>query len=179
MSKKAVSTGNEQLMAEPRNLGCTFTSMKARNIFAIAAAQSVVEGPGVVYNPLYIYGDTGVGKTYLLQVIGNEMEKHNPALKVLYTSGKKFVEHTDKARRDDSLNNLCRQYEKLDALLIDDIEDVAASLDAQQVLSNVIMKMRDDGHQLVVTAKAKPEEIAELDTRLAMRLTFGLITDMI
>lgn len=70
-------------------------------------------------------------------------------------------------------------YEKLDALLIDDIEDVAASLDAQQVLSNVIMKMRDDGHQLVVTAKAKPEEIAELDTRLAMRLTFGLITDMI
>lgn len=62
MSEKAVSTGNEQLMAEPRNLGCTFTSMKARNIFAIAAAQSVVEGPGVVYNPLYIYGDTGVGR---------------------------------------------------------------------------------------------------------------------
>ena len=148
------------------------------NRFAHAASVAVSESPAKQYNPLFIYGPTGLGKTHLLQSIAHEMKKRHPEFKILYISSEKFTNQLITAIQTKSTPQFRAKYRTLDLLLIDDVHFIAEKDSTQEEFFNTFNTLYDAHKQIVVTSDRPPREIPGLEERLVSRFGWGLVTDI-
>lgn len=144
------------------------------NQLARAAAIQVAENPGSAYNPLFIYGGVGLGKTHLLQSIGNELLKNSPFSKVRYLHAEKYVSDVVKAYEHKSFDEFKKQYHSLDLLLIDDIQFFAKKARTQEEFFYAFNSLIEAKKQIVITCDTYPKEIVDVDERLRTRFSWGL-----
>jgi chromosomal replication initiator protein len=144
------------------------------NQLAKAASQQVGENPGVAYNPLYLYGGVGLGKTHLLHAIGNQIMRNNPNAKVLYLHSERFVADMVKALQTNSMNEFKRYYRTVDALLIDDIQFFAGKDRSQEEFFHTFNALRESQQQVILTCDRYPKEINGVEERLKSRFGWGL-----
>jgi len=148
------------------------------NRFAHAASVAVSESPAKQYNPLFIYGPTGLGKTHLLQSIAHEMKRRHPEFKILYISSEKFTNQLITAIQTKSTPQFRARYRTLDLLLIDDVHFIAEKDSTQEEFFNTFNTLYDAHKQIVVTSDRPPREIPGLEERLVSRFGWGLVTDI-
>jgi len=144
------------------------------NQLARAAAIQVAENPGMAYNPLFIYGGVGLGKTHLLQAIGNELRIHKPEAKIRYLHAERYVSDVVKAYEHKAFDEFKRQYHSLDLLLIDDIQFFAKKTRTQEEFFYAFNSLIEAKKQIVITCDTYPKEIADVDERLRTRFSWGL-----
>lgn len=164
---KTISKLNTQLTFD------TFVTGKA-NQLAHAAGLQVAEKPGTTYNPLFIYGGVGLGKTHLLQSIGNLVAKENPQAKICYVHATNYVSGVVKAFQTKSFDEFKQYYNSLDLLLIDDIQFIADKPGTQQEFFYTLNSLIDTNKQVVITCDTFPKEISGIEPRLTSRFTCGL-----
>lgn len=150
-----------------------FVTGKA-NQLARAAAIQVAENPGTAYNPLFIYGGVGLGKTHLLQAIGNHLKQQNPEAKVRYLHAERYVSDVVKAYEHKAFDEFKRQYHSLDLLLIDDIQFFAKKSRTQEEFFYAFNSLIEAKKQIIITCDTYPNEIADVDERLRTRFSWGL-----
>jgi len=143
-----------------------------------AAAESVASQPGVGYNPLFIYGDAGLGKTHLLQAIGNQILSNNPRAKVVYITSEKFINEMIDAIQHQKMGEFKNKYRKVDCLLVDDIQFLSAKEQTQEEFFHTFNTLHSDGKQIVLTSDRPPKAIPALEDRLRSRFEWGLIADI-
>lgn len=148
------------------------------NRFAHAASVAVSEAPAKQYNPLFVYGPTGLGKTHLLQAIAHEMKRRHPSFKILYISSEKFTNHLITSIQTRSTQQFRAKYRSLDLLLIDDIHFIAEKDSTQEEFFNTFNALYDAHKQIVVTSDRPPRDIPGLEERLVSRFGWGLVTDI-
>ncbi len=148
------------------------------NRFAHAAALAAAETPGTQYNPLFIYGGVGLGKTHLLQAIGQYVTKHTPGLKVRYVTLETFTNDFINSLRDDSIEGFKAKYRTIDVLLIDDIQFLQKKEQTQEEFFHTFNTLYDAQKQIVITSDRHPKGLATLEDRLVSRFEWGLITDI-
>jgi chromosomal replication initiator protein len=150
-----------------------FVSGRA-NQLARAAALQIAENPGLAYNPLFIYGGVGLGKTHLLQAIGNTVRNANPAARINYIHANDYVDDVVKAYLNKQFDDLKRRYMSLDLLLVDDIQFLAKKDRTQEEFFYVFNSLIENKKQIVITCDTFPKEITGLDDRLKSRFAWGL-----
>jgi chromosomal replication initiator protein len=150
----------------------------AGNRLAVAAARAVAESPGSVYNPLFIYGGTGLGKTHLLGGIGRLAEALQENLEIEYLSLEEFVDQLHAAISAGQLEAFSSRYERVGLLLIDDVQFLTGRRETQAALLKLFERMQRAGGQIVLTSDRPPSEISDVDERLISRLSGGLIVDV-
>lgn len=148
------------------------------NKFATAAAQAVAANPASQYNPLFIYGDSGLGKTHLLYAIRNEILKQNPSANVVYVTGEIFTNEFLDALNKESLPLFKTKYREADVLLIDDIQFIAKKERTQEEFFHTFDHLYQSHRQIVLTSDRPPKEIATLTERLRTRFEWGLLADI-
>lgn len=148
------------------------------NRFAHAAALAVAESPATAYNPLFLYGGVGLGKTHLMHSIGNEILRKNPSMKVLYVTSEKFTNDFVNSIKDKSMEKFKQKYRNIDLLLIDDIQFIAGKAQIQEEFFNTFNSLRDEGKQLVISSDKPPRDIPLLEDRLKSRLEWGIVADI-
>ncbi len=144
------------------------------NQLARAAAMQVAENPGQAYNPLFIYGGVGLGKTHLLQAIGNQLKQQNPEAKIRYLHAERYVSDVVKAYENKAFDDFKRQYHSLDLLLIDDIQFFAKKTRTQEEFFYAFNTLIEEKKQIVITCDTYPKEIIDVDERLRTRFSWGL-----
>lgn len=168
---------------DPRYTFDSFVAGKS-NEFVFAAAQRVAKNPGADFNPLYIYGASGLGKTHLLQAIANYINLHKPGLRMLYTTCDKFINELIDSIYLGRKNNRDRQarfrshYRGVDVLLIDDVQFLANKQAVQEELFHTFNALQAENRQIVLTSDVPPQEISTLEERLRTRFEGGLIADI-
>ncbi len=150
-----------------------FVSGRA-NQLARAAALQIADNPGVAYNPLFVYGGVGLGKTHLLQAIGNTVRQANPDARISYIHANDYVDDVVKAYLNKQFDDLKRRYMSLDLLLIDDIQFLAKKDRTQEEFFYVFNSLIENKKQIVITCDTFPKEISGLDDRLKSRFAWGL-----
>jgi chromosomal replication initiator protein len=150
-----------------------FVSGRA-NQLARAAALQIAENPGIAYNPLFVYGGVGLGKTHLLQAIGNTVRQANPEARISYIHANDYVDDVVKAYLNKQFDDLKRRYMSLDLLLIDDIQFLAKKDRTQEEFFYVFNSLIENKKQIVITCDTFPKEITGLDDRLKSRFAWGL-----
>jgi chromosomal replication initiator protein len=149
------------------------------NQFALTAARAVAERPGVQYNPLFLYGGVGLGKTHLLHAIGHEVRRNNPSAQVLYVTSETFVNDLIRAIRSGRMDSFRQQYrDNCDVLLIDDIQFIAGKDRTQEEFFHMFNTLHSYGKQIVLTCDQLPRSIPDMEDRLRSRLEWGLIADI-
>src|SRR5262249_45510796 len=150
----------------------------ASNRFAHAAALSVAENPGGSYNPLFIYGPAGLGKTHLLHAIGHHVRTMFRNKRVRYVSTETFMNEFVDAIRAKAMPSFKRRYRDLDVLLIDDIQFLERTQELQEEFFHTFNQLHGEGGQIVISSDRAPKSIASLESRLRTRFEWGLITDV-
>ena len=148
------------------------------NRLAVAAARAVAESPGGVYNPLFVYGGSGLGKTHLIGAIGNEAVARAPGLSVEYLSLEDFIEQIHAAVAVGEMERFKQRYARVDVLLLDDMQFLTGRRETQSELLRLLNALQGSGRQIVMTSDRPPSEIADVDERLISRLSGGLIVDV-
>lgn len=153
------------------------------NRLAHAAAFAVANNPGKIYNPLYIYGGVGLGKTHLLQAIAHYLVKNTPSLSIIYTTTEKFTNEVIYAIQNaqsnsDIIDRFRRHYRTIDVLLIDDVQFLAGKERTQEEFFHTFNELHNAGKQVVITSDCPPKEIATLEERLTTRFEWGLVADI-
>ena len=148
------------------------------NRFAHAAALAVAESPATAYNPLYIYGGVGLGKTHLLHAIGNEVLKHQKNFKILYVTSEKFTNDFINSLKDNNMDNFRNKYRNIDVLLIDDIQFIAGKDRLQEEFFHTFNTLRESGKQIVLSSDKPPRDIPLLEDRLKSRFEWGILADV-
>ena len=173
---RADGTGGEPAAVHQLNNDFTFdTFVEGKsNELAKAAAQQVAENAGVSYNPLLLYGGVGLGKTHLMQAVGNFVRLKNPSAKVIYLHSQRFVQDMVKALQQGTMQEFIQFYRSVDALLIDDIQFFAKKLRSQEEFFHVFNGLLERGQQMVLTCDRYPREIDGLEERLKSRFVWGL-----
>jgi len=151
----------------------TFVEGKS-NQLARAAAVQVAENPGGSYNPLFLYGGVGLGKTHLMHAVGNALAKENPNAKIVYLHSERFVADMVKALQLNAINDFKRYYRSVDALLIDDIQFFAGKERSQEEFFHTFNALLEGGQQMILTCDRYPKEINGLEERLKSRFGWGL-----
>ncbi len=146
------------------------------NEFAVKASKSVSKKPGTIYNPLFIYGGVGLGKTHLMQAIGNVLQ--NEGKNIIYTSVEQFLNDFTRHLSNGSMDRFKDKYRKCDVLLIDDIQFLSNKEATQEEFFHTFESLRNDGKQIVMTADKHPKKIAGLEERLKSRFEWGLVADI-
>jgi chromosomal replication initiator protein len=144
------------------------------NQLALAAAQQVSEHPGDSYNPLFLYGGVGLGKTHLMHAVGNAMRSRNPDAKIVYLHSERFVADMVKALQLNAINDFKRFYRSVDALLIDDIQFFANKDRSQEEFFHTFNALLEGGQQMILTCDRYPREIDGVEERLKSRFGWGL-----
>jgi chromosomal replication initiator protein len=162
------------------NMKYTFDSfvIGSSNRFAHAAALAVAEAPAQAYNPLFIYGSTGLGKTHLLQAIAQYVAEHSSALSVRYVTSEAFVNDFINSLRDKRIEGFKNRYRAYDVLLIDDVQFFEGKERFQEEFFHTFNSLYEAGSQIVLSSDRPPRDIATLEERLRSRFEWGLITDI-
>lgn len=167
---------------EPENLKAedTFDSfvVGASNKFAYAAASAVANDPGNKYNPLFIYGNSGLGKTHLLNAICHSIEQQNPDAKIIYTRGEDFTNELIRYISSKSTIEFHKKYRNADILLVDDVQFIAGKESTQEEFFHTFNALYQAGNQIVLTSDRPPKEISLLEDRLKNRFEWGLMADI-
>ena len=148
------------------------------NHFAQAASLAVAEAPAKAYNPLFIYGRVGLGKTHLLQAIGHFIKKNDSSTKVKYISSEKFTNEMINSIRDDRMEEFRMAYRTVDVLLIDDIQFLINKERTQEEFFHTFNDLYESHHQVVISSDRSPKEMVPLEERLRSRFEWGLIVDI-
>ena len=148
------------------------------NEFAHAAALNVAKNPGKNYNPLFIYGNSGLGKTHLLLAIGQYIHTNTPSASIAYVKGDEFTIQMVKAIKEGTVEEFHNRYRNVDLLLVDDIQFIAGKRSTQEEFFNTFNNLYEAGHQIVITSDRPPLEMSLLDDRLRTRFEGGLMADI-
>ncbi|QQG49749.1 MAG: chromosomal replication initiator protein DnaA [Candidatus Berkelbacteria bacterium] len=148
------------------------------NRLAFAAAQVVAERPGEAYNPLFIYGGVGLGKTHLMQAIGNEVLRRDPSKKIGFVSCETFTSEFIQALQNKTIDTFKSKYRSIDVLLVDDIQFLANKEGTQEEFFHTFNILHQANRQIVLTSDRVPKEIPNLEERLSSRLGWGMIADI-
>ena len=162
------------------NLKYTFETFVVgnNNRFAHAAALAVGNEPGKSYNPLFLYGGVGLGKTHLMHAIGNRILENNPKANVLYVTSEKFTNQLINAIKDNKTEIFRNKYRNIDVLLIDDIQFIAGKDRVQEEFFHTFNTLREDGKQIIISSDKPPRDIEFLEDRLKSRFEWGLLADI-
>ena len=150
----------------------------ANNQFAYSAAKAVAENPWTAYNPLFLYGNVGLGKTHLMQAIGNEIMQSDPKKVVIYLPATKLVEEIVQALRHNKMSNLMRKFDEVDVLLIDDIQFLADKDKTQEVFHNIFNDFHMKKKQVIISSDRPPKELLHIEPRLKSRFSLWLVADI-
>ncbi len=148
------------------------------NDLAHAAAQSVIKSPGQTYNPLFVYGGVGTGKTHLLQAIGNNIVKNKNEQKIIYVSSEKFTGDVISAIYNNEMDKLKNRYRKIDVLIIDDVQFLAGKEKTQEEFFHTFNSLYENNKQIILSSDRPPKAIPTLEERLRSRFEGGMIADI-
>lgn len=164
----------------PEMAGYTFDNFIVGNSnkFAHAAAVAVKENPGITYNPLFIYGNSGLGKTHLLLAIGHSLKEQQPGMNIAYIKGDDFTNELVQSIKSSTTNDFHEKYRNVELLLVDDIQFIAGKQATQEEFFHTFNNIYESGHQIVITSDRPPMEMTTLDDRLRTRFEGGLMADI-
>lgn len=148
------------------------------NRFAHAAALAVGDNPAKTYNPLFIYGGVGLGKTHLMQAVGNRLIQNNPSINIVYVTSEQFTNHLINSIKDGQNDPFRNKYRNTDALLIDDIQFIAKKERVQEEFFHTFNTLYENGKQIILTSDKPPRDIPFLEDRLKSRFEWGLLADI-
>ncbi len=171
---------NKSLINSGLNPKYTFDTfvVGSNNKFAQAAAMGVADNPGSKYNPFFIYGGVGLGKTHLMHSIGNQILMNNPNVNILYVTSETFTNQLINALRDQATEKFREKYRNIDVLLIDDIQFIANKKSTQEEFFHTFNTLYESGKQIVLSSDKPPKDIELLEDRLKSRFDWGLIADI-
>ena len=171
------ASGNNEINFNPKNTFETFV-VGNNNNFAFAAAKAVAEAPGKSYNPLFLYGGVGLGKTHLLHAIGQHVVNRRKGARVAYVSSEKFTNEYIDGIQNNLLARFRKKYRQTDVLLIDDIQFLAGKERIQEEFFHTFNALHESHKQIVLTCDRPASEIQNLEHRLVSRFEWGLVTDL-